>query len=277
MAIFDEKVLEQFMPRGMGNSGVASREIQATNLPNLSAAVRESEMALQNLQNQRLSTTKGLSIKNSIGVGMGGNEKSEIDVPQGAFAIGRFGNGGDSGTTVAIPDGKGGYTLQSLYDKSSFGDTPSNLKTIGIDPNQKLPNLGIVGLGGKYSGEDLASQLLQYGKDNNGIDISKILKKIQFGGTTQHTNAGWNAFKIAPNLSDKRLSSEKKADVFWNSKISALNEIASKAESRLNNANSTPSISTLVEKPAINSASGKVPSTGFDIGSFISKKLLGRK
>lgn len=64
MAIFDEQVLEPFSARGLGGSGIASRQIQAENLPDLSAAVRQSQLTQQNLADQQKAALAALAVKN---------------------------------------------------------------------------------------------------------------------------------------------------------------------------------------------------------------------
>jgi len=90
MAIFDEQILEPFVAKGIGNSGVASRQVQATNLPDLSAAVRQSAATQQNLSDQQKSLSKAqglVSMSSALGKMRG---------PRGG------GGGGDNGADPVI-------------------------------------------------------------------------------------------------------------------------------------------------------------------------------
>lgn len=193
MAIFDEQVLEPFVARGVGNSGVASRQIQAGNLPDLSAAVRQSVVTQQNLDEQRTNALKAEQmvnisklLQNKPVASDGSVNIGEMNRP---FVIGRI-KGGQytaGGYTVAIPDGRGSFELKTLYTDPSLGGASdenlrarSVLKEMGIDTGKNYPELGISGLGGKYNKADLSSVLMTYAKPNseNGISLSDILKRV---------------------------------------------------------------------------------------------------
>lgn len=164
MAIFEERILEQFMPRGMGSSGVASREIQASNLPDLSAAVRTSAMTRQNqeinLKNTLLSQRTSVKPKVSGGIGkpvvIG---KSQADT----YSPGTV--------TVAMPNSKGTYdliSLQTSYSGLSRGTSGTSyigggetLKSMGITGEEisNAPNLGSLMNQGEFSKNQIAEIL----------------------------------------------------------------------------------------------------------------------
>lgn len=82
MAIFDERVLEPFVDRGLGTSGVASREIQASNLPSLSAAIRTSSATMENDAAQRNYENKvksSINLRSTFGQNVGGSGSSGYD------------------------------------------------------------------------------------------------------------------------------------------------------------------------------------------------------
>lgn len=196
MAIFDEQVLEPFVAKGVGNSGIASRQIQAGNLPNLSAAVRESITTQENLAEQQkaLSAAKGMvSISNAMGTQRQFGRNENLNKP---FIIGKIRSSMETpgGYTVAIPDGNGSFNLRTLMTDSAglsgganIGETEKNksiLKELGfgIDTMRDYPELGVSGLSGTYKKNDLIQTLLAYtkGKSNSGsgISLSDIIKQI---------------------------------------------------------------------------------------------------
>jgi hypothetical protein len=183
MAIFDEKILEQFMPRGMGNSGVASREVQASNLPDLSAAVRASSATQANLADQRASAIASASALANRGRGggggggRGGSEKPSISPFILGGTKGRPSEGGNPSVTIARPNASGTYDLQTLYG------TPENqqvLKDLGLGNINfsNIAELNTYGIGGEYSKNQLA-EMLSKGKPGSGqFSMQNILKNL---------------------------------------------------------------------------------------------------
>jgi hypothetical protein len=189
MAIFDEQVLEPFVAKGIGDSGVASRQIQASNLPDLSAAVRESAATQQELQRQQesLSKARGLvSLSGALTRKSRGSSGSSGDKFLKPFAVGTFRQGGGSGVTVAVPNAKGGFKLQSYFDEIGKPQAVAQkLETLGIPQNlSSLPSLGFVGQG-DYTREGLAQRLARYGKtgteskmDMSDINLRNLIKDL---------------------------------------------------------------------------------------------------
>lgn len=212
MAIFDEQVLEPFVAKGIGNSGVASRQIQATNLPDLSAAVRQSQMTQQNLSDQQSATMRALAIKNykapSIrGASGGGGDGGGFGTKP--FVLGHVpGSTGARGVvTIAVPDGKGSFMLKSV--------DPSNkeyLREFGLDnwsANDVL-QLGLAPMSGKFTAGELAQSLLTYTKESP--NLSKIISQLGsygFSGTSGGGGGGSKMpFAIGPNISDQKWEAE---------------------------------------------------------------------
>lgn len=238
MAIFDEQVLEPFVAKGLGNSGIASRQIRASNLPDLSAAVRQSIATQENLADQQkmLAKSKSLvNLSNAMEVKGGGGGGS------GAFVVGQV--GGDSngtglkGYTVAIPKQGGGYSVKTVYTdyagnkagwnpNTSFGSGSGKdvLKSLGIDISsiKQYPSLAVggTGLSGDYSGEDLMSNVFKYGKSFGGVDISSVLKRIKLGGTSSKATVN-SKLAFNPSVEDQEWSKERKAEILQDATLDA--------------------------------------------------------
>jgi hypothetical protein len=149
MAIFDEQVLEPFVAKGIGNSGVASRQIMAGNLPDLSAAVRQSAVTQQNLQDQKNSSMKAMQIANISSLNRGGggsNDGGNLPVravvemtPKGTFALRYMGAGGGAAVSE----------FQSLKDLKAFQSSNPYLSSGqiamkgGVDLPKEVMNSGI--------------------------------------------------------------------------------------------------------------------------------------
>jgi hypothetical protein len=191
MAIFEEQVLEPFVNRGVGNSGVASRQIQAGNLPDLQAAVRQSGETQANIQRERENQAKSsalLNYRNTVsgGSGGGGSSKSSSVADSSIPVLIGKRSGGQltpSSVQVAIPDGSGGYTVESLNTGySKFGGSKSNslemLKSLGIDVRSinDLPEMTGNVLNGRFSKATIMSELLKAG--GGKISLSDISKRL---------------------------------------------------------------------------------------------------
>lgn len=213
MAIFEEQTLEPFVSRGIGNSGVASRQIQATNLPSLSASIRESAATQENLNKQQraLNVAQSISQFNSKLPDLAKsilaereNQRPSIsninDDSMNPFVVGQIKQGQFSpgGAVVAIPDGRGGYVLKTAYTKPSpyINDDAAGfhgiqtqtekdrafLKAIGVEDFSNAPLLSISGISGKRSKQELLGDLMRYfSGEKNSPNISNILKRIQSG------------------------------------------------------------------------------------------------
>jgi len=218
------------MPRGMGNSGVASREIQASNLPDLSAAVRTSQQTQQNIADQQKASLSALAIANmrGRGGGGGGGSKSSGDGGLKPFVVGKnqAGQFHGGGYTVAVPDGKGSFTLKTIHSQdaghSSQNTDASNrgreiLKQLGIDTNKDYASLGVSGMSGKYSSGDLIARLMKHSSgttdSGTGIQLRDIIKQIQSygGGGSSSGNTG-GKFSVSPNADDVAWEAGKNAE-----------------------------------------------------------------
>lgn len=187
MAIFEEQVLEPFVARGIGNSGVASRQIQATNLPSLSAAVRESSATQDIIRQQRINAIKAQSLVDRT------NRNSNVSISSASstpsfkpFIIGkRAGTLGPDQVTYVTKGDRGDYKVNIAQSGSPFFSSQygamDNLKTLGLNPDANYPSLtGALSTNRRYTKEGLTDALVKAYRPNSGssISLSNLLNKL---------------------------------------------------------------------------------------------------
>lgn len=268
MAIFEEQVLEPFVAKGIGNSGVASRQIQAGNLPDLSAAVRQSQISLQNLASQRESVAKA---------GILNAESKRLSQPYQLPDVRRIaGAGYDAGSVGSYvaplengkfqlfsSGGKAGYSTKSQV----FGDLQS-LKSY-IESNPYLKSTGVAFHGGVDTPKDILDSLKIMGIPlADALQIQKIRTNM-LGVKQGDTFPTWSNSPEDPRLTNPYGKTE--AQKTEELKIEGKNAIAKTADMNTflrPNTKPTPTTPLLVNR---------MPKSIFDIGAVIGKKLLGRK
>lgn len=185
MAIFEERVLEPFVAKGLGNSGIASREIQVSNLPDLQRNIAQSTATRSNLQKEQIAKLASMRTTGGSGGGSGavrggGSSLKPIVLGRVGGSSGTSGWGAPTYVSLAYPDGKGGFKLrQELVNTMDEVGNQARQKTfqqrgIGLPINMRtLDNLNLGGApfatGGSgidISRMDLASSLGQMGATN---------------------------------------------------------------------------------------------------------------
>lgn len=234
MAIFDEQIYEPFVARGLGLSGLAARQVMASNLPSLQGAINQSTATREYQQKQRLSQIKSQYLKGLPKIGASSGRSSGLFKNANAPIVLGIQEGDEAhsrAATVATPDGSGGFSLSKIViDPTKSGDVGRRglkaLETLlGVDAGlleSKLSNLPIIksnamsspfGIFSKLSSADLLSDISSYyeqGRMGRGTEISDLLKQIMQvqgwgGGNTKAGGMGGGGGRLP--LSENFISS----------------------------------------------------------------------
>lgn len=280
MAIFEEQILEPFVGRGIGNSGVASRQIQASNLPDLRSAILTSNAQQDELARQSNATIQAQNLVNNTRMltpnkatnrlHWGANQNAQKTKPFVLNTSGKY-------TTIAIPKEGGGFRLENIFADTKQRE--AKLKAFGINPlattTTSHPLLGA--LYGDMSKEQLLSKIFKEGNAND-VNLKRLIDTIN---QSSMGAGGGGGSSVAPGRGKWNMSPDDKA---WQAKQDAKQLEQAKLAEKNKNAKAADwnAMETYRKQKAASSTPPQFAKTDFrppSVGSVIMKNLLnfGRK